>query len=164
MVMAGAFFPGLPSYAVAGAAVGAEAVHGCRPPATEAYGRISSSTLPLRRAVRTRKSGLCLRPRTFQSFWCLGVALLCTTVDTCSASVLGGFGRISAFSTLRQTRILMRSFSIWFEWRSVPSRCFWLQFCFARFALGNTGRTSTSSPFLDSLRRFLAAQCSWSPR
>ena len=32
------------------------------------------------------------------------------------------------FSTMRQTRILMRSFSIRFEWRSVPGRCFWLQF------------------------------------
>ena len=29
---------------------------------------------------------------------------------------------------MRQTRILMRFFSIRFEWRSVPSRCFWLQF------------------------------------
>ena len=42
-------------------------------------------------------------------------------VDTCSA---GGFGRISAFSTLRRTRFLKRCFSIRLEWRSVPSRCF----------------------------------------
>ena len=55
------------------------------------------------RAVRTWKSGLRLRPRIFQSFWCLGVAcgvrrifgtraLLGSTVDTFST---GGFGRIS---------------------------------------------------------------------
>ena len=42
------------------------------------------------------------------------------------------------FSALRRTRIPERFFCIRFEWRSVPSRCFWLQFCFARFALGNT--------------------------
>ena len=39
------------------------------------------------------------------------------------------------FSTMRQTRILMRFFSSRFEWRSVPSRRFWLQSCYARFAL-----------------------------
>ena len=64
----------------------------------------SSSTLLCRRAVRTRKSGLCLRSRIFQSFWCMGVscrvrrigfgtrALLGLTVGTCST---GCFGRIS---------------------------------------------------------------------
>ena len=57
------------------------------------------------RVVRTWKSGLCFRPRIFQSFWCLGVAcgvsrifgtraLLGSTVGTFST---GGFGRISHF-------------------------------------------------------------------
>ena len=36
----------------------------------------------------------------------------------------GGFGRIHTLSTWRQARILKRFFSIRFEWRSVPSRCF----------------------------------------
>ena len=36
----------------------------------------------------------------------------------------GGFGRMYTFSTLRRTRFLKRCFSIRFEWRSVPSRCF----------------------------------------
>ena len=65
------------------------------------------------------------------------------------------------FSTLRQTWILKRFFSIRFEWRSVPSRCFWLQFCFARFAFGNTGRTFTSFTWLSCVMkdRFFAAQC-----
>ena len=110
MVLAGALSLGLPSYAVAGAAVGADCAWG-RLSVMEACGRISSSTLPPRRAVRTWKSGLCLRPRILQSFWCMGVAcgvrrigffgtraLLGSTVDTCFT---GGFGRILAFSTLR---------------------------------------------------------------
>ena len=42
------------------------------------------------------------------------------------------------FSTLRRARILKRFFSIRFEWRSVHSRCFRLQLCFAWFALENT--------------------------
>ena len=36
----------------------------------------------------------------------------------------GGFGRMYTFSTWRRTRFLKRCFSIRFEWRSVPSRCF----------------------------------------
>ena len=36
----------------------------------------------------------------------------------------GGFGRLYIFSTWWQTRFLKRHFSIRFEWRSVPSRCF----------------------------------------
>ena len=58
--------------------------------------------VPLRRAVRTWKSGLCLRPRIFQSFgvWVLPLefvvfgtrALLGSTVDTCSSR---GFWRSS---------------------------------------------------------------------
>ena len=65
------------------------------------------SCLPCR-AIRTWKSGLRLRPRIFESFWCLGVACgvvlvsgrvrcLGHKVVTCST---GGFGRISVFSTL----------------------------------------------------------------
>ena len=64
-------------------------------------------------------------------------AILGLTVDTFSASVLCvTMDVFHTFSTLRRTRILKRSFSIRFEWRSMPSRCFWLQFCFAGFALG----------------------------
>ena len=48
------------------------------------------------------------------------LAMLGTTVDTCVAADLDP----EAF------------FSIRFEWRSTPSRCFWLQSCSARFALG----------------------------
>ena len=55
-------------------------------------------------------------------------AILGLTVDTCSASVLVIMDEFHTFSTLRQTWILMRFFSIRFEWRSVPTRCFWLQF------------------------------------
>ena len=40
------------------------------------------------------------------------------------------------FSTLWQTRILAAFLLIWFEWIRVPSRCFWMQFCSALFALG----------------------------
>ena len=42
------------------------------------------------------------------------------------------------FSTSRRTRILKCFFSLLLhaEPRSVPSRCFWLQFCSAQFALG----------------------------
>ena len=36
----------------------------------------------------------------------------------------GDFGRIYTFSTWWQTLFLKRCFSIRFEWRSVPSRCF----------------------------------------
>ena len=36
----------------------------------------------------------------------------------------GGFGRMYIFSTWWQTRLLKRHFSIRFERRSVPSRCF----------------------------------------
>ena len=36
----------------------------------------------------------------------------------------GDFGRIYTFSTWWQTRFLKRCFSIRFEWRGVPSRCF----------------------------------------
>ena len=64
----------------------------------------------------------------WRSTWLDGEYMLC--VDT-----LVTMDEIHTFSTLRRTRILERSFSIRFEWRSVPSRCFWLQFCFARFAL-----------------------------
>ena len=49
--------------------------------------------------------------------WCNA---LCTSGDM----FFGRFGRIYTFSTWRQTRILKRFFSIRFEWRSVPSRCF----------------------------------------
>ena len=45
MVLAGAFSPGLPSYAVAGTAVGADCAWGSLS-VMEALGRISSSTLP----------------------------------------------------------------------------------------------------------------------
>ena len=47
-----------------------------------------------------------------------------------------GMDEFHTFSSLRRTRLLERSFSIRFEWRSVPSRCFLLQFCSAWFALG----------------------------
>ena len=40
----------------------------------------------------------------------------------------GGFGRMYTFSTWWQTRFLERCFSIRFEWRSVPSRCFGCSF------------------------------------
>ena len=40
------------------------------------------------------------------------------------------------FSTLRQTRILTAFLLHSFEWRRVPSRCFWMQFCSSLFALG----------------------------
>ena len=51
-------------------------------------------------------------------------------------STLEAMNDFYTFSTLRRTRILKLSFSIWFEWRSMPSRCFWLQSCSARFARG----------------------------
>ena len=44
-----------------------QAVCGCRLSVVEAYGIISCSTLLCRRAVRTWRSGLCLRPCIFQS-------------------------------------------------------------------------------------------------
>ena len=65
-------------------------------------------------------------------------AILGSIVDTCSATVtLVASDVFHTFSTLRRTRILMRSFSIRFEWRSVPSRRFWLLSCSAQHALGN---------------------------
>ena len=75
---------------------------------------------------------------------------------------VGGYGRIShTFSSLRQNRILKCCFPSVAERRSVPSRCFWLQFCSAQFALGklevllelhvaDTG---------DDGQHFFAAQC-----
>ena len=53
---------GLPSYPVAWSRL-----CGCRLSVLEAHGRISCSTLPCRRVVRTWKSGLRLRPCIFQS-------------------------------------------------------------------------------------------------
>ena len=90
MVLACAFSPGLPSYAVAGAAVGADCARGCLS-VMEAFGRISSSSLPLRRAVRNWKSGLCLRPRIFQSsgVWVLLVEYWCR--DACAAWLNSGY-------------------------------------------------------------------------
>ena len=82
-------------------------------------------------------------------------------------STLVALDEFHTFSTLRRTRILERSFSIRFEWKSVPSRCFWLQFCSARFALGKTGSTFASFTWLScvmtdrffrrSVRGFLAS-------
>ena len=43
---------------------------------------------------------------------------------------------LHTFSTLRQTRILKCCSPFFAERRSVPSRCFWLQFRSAQFALG----------------------------
>ena len=48
----------------------------------------------------------------------------------------GRLEELHTFSTLRQTRILIAFLSILFEWRRVPSRCFWMQFYSAQFALG----------------------------
>ena len=48
----------------------------------------------------------------------------CNALYNSGYMFFGGFGRIYTFSTWRQTRILKRFFSIRFEWRSVPSRCF----------------------------------------
>ena len=64
------------------------------------------------------------------------------------------------FSQLRQTWILMRSFSIRFKWRSVPSRSFWLQFCFVRIALGNSGRTFMSFTWLRCVMTDRVFRCS----
>ena len=63
-------------------------------------------------------------------------------------STLATMDEFHSSSTLRRTQTLKLSFSIRFGWRSVPSRCFWLQFCFARFALGNTGRIFASFTWL----------------
>ena len=51
-------------------------------------------------------------------------------------STLVAMDEFHAFSTLRQTRILKCPFPSVAERRSVPIRCFWLQFCSALFALG----------------------------
>ena len=76
-------------------------------------------------------------------------AMLGLTVDTCSATVkLVASDVFHTFSTLLRTRILQRSFSIRFEWRSVPSRRFWLQSCSSQFALGNLEVLSTSFTWL----------------
>ena len=107
--------------------------------------------------------------------WCVGCclwstaygffgtrALLGSTVDTCST---GGFGQISAFSTLWCNPILRRSFSIRLEWRTVPQSMLPVAGSSQRrFARRNLDVISTSSSILGSLRRFFAAQCSWSPR
>ena len=50
-------------------------------------------------------------------------AMFGSTVDTVYASTLL-LDELHTFSTLRRTRILKLSFSIRFEWRRVPSRCF----------------------------------------
>ena len=64
------------------------------------------------------------------------------------------------FSMLRQTWILMRFFSTRFEWRSVPSRCFWLQFCFAPFAFGNLEVLFTSFTWLSCVMTDEFFRCS----
>ena len=85
---------------------------------------------------------------------CLGVACGMQSLDSSGDDLVygrnawldSGFGdcdstwlldEFHTISTLRRTRILKCSFSIRFKWRSVPRRCFWLQFCFAQFAPGN---------------------------
>ena len=114
-------FPGLPSYAVVGAAAGADCAWG-RLLVMEAFGRISSSTLPASSRcshleIWTSPSPSYLSvPLVFECYlWSTSYCIRGSTVETCSSR---GFGRISAFSTLRRTRILRRLFSIRFEWRS----------------------------------------------
>ena len=63
------------------------------------------------------------------------------------------------FSTLRRTRILKHSFSTRFEWRSVPSRRFWLLSCSAQLALGNLEVLFTSFTWL---RCVIRARIFWS--
>ena len=48
----------------------------------------------------------------------------CNALYNSGYMFFGCFGRIYTFSTWRRTRFLKRCFSIRFEWRSVPSRCF----------------------------------------
>ena len=75
--------------------------------------------------------------------------ILGSTVDTCSATVtLVASDVFHTFSTLRRTRILECSFSFRFEWRSVPSRRFWLLSCSAQLALGNLDVLFTSFTWL----------------
>ena len=50
--------------------------------------------------------------------------LVCNALYKSGYMFFGSFGRIYTFSTWRQTLFLKRCFSIRFEWRSVPSRCF----------------------------------------
>ena len=105
----------LPSYAVAGAAVGA----GCArvlgyQSVMEASGRISSSTLPPCRAVRTWKTGhFYFALVSFSLFWRLGVAYGVQRIGFFWKSFVHltwfdsgymfpeGFGIIYIFSTLR---------------------------------------------------------------
>ena len=50
--------------------------------------------------------------------------------------ILSLLDELHTFSTLRQTRILAAFLLHLFEWIRVPSRCFWMQFSSALFALG----------------------------
>ena len=114
-----------------------------QPPTT--FGRISSCFPVLcARAVRTwNLVHYFLCPCFWQSLFrvsgcCLSVRKLDSSGDDFSSWVQclvqqwihvlrqysGGFGRIYTLSTWWQNRFLKRCFSIRFEWRSVPSRCF----------------------------------------
>ena len=76
-------------------------------------------------------------------------AMLGSTVDTCYASVLGwlwmNFTLFLRCGRLESSSVPLPTVA---ERRSVPSRCFWLQFCFAQFALGKLDTTFTSFTWL----------------
>ena len=74
--------------------------------------------VPSRRAIRTWKSGHCLYPRIFQSFWCLGVASGARCIrDACLVQqwihvLRVAFGELHIFSTCGALR----------SWRFSPFR------------------------------------------
>ena len=100
----------------------------------------SCSTLLCRRVVRNWKSGLCLRPCIFQflvcgcCFWSTAYGFLGRVRQLVQQWIhalrqyFRGFGRISHIFFVVADSNVKRFFSIQFEWRNVPSRCFGCSF------------------------------------
>ena len=64
-------------------------------------------------------------------------AMLGSTVDMGTATVLGFGTNFTQFLRCGRLESLSVALPSVAERRSVPSRCFWLQFCSAQFAPGN---------------------------
>ena len=140
-----------------------QAVHGCRLSAMEAFGRIPCYRCCVSRCSHLENWTLLLRLRIFQHILAFGCA--------CGVQRIGFLGdpacTLLGSTVIHVLRGLWQNLHIFYvsvnsnpeafalhsaEWRSVHSRCFWLQLLSARLARWNLGWKSRS--FFDSLRQF----------
>ena len=125
-----------------------------------------------RRAVRTRKSGFCLRPCCrCAGEWVLPVEYsvwifrdACATWFNSGYMSTGGFGQLSAFSTIEVNSNPEAFFHHSVEWRRVHSGCFRLQFLQPSLHVETWTLFLQVLHFLAVCGGFFVAQCSWSPR